>query len=64
MTWALPVLSIVLMVYLWLTSSPYLIYSIILFVILVTGIRIIYQYERALKFRLGKFVRLHGPGLN
>jgi regulator of protease activity HflC (stomatin/prohibitin superfamily) len=64
MTWALPVLSIVLMVYLWFTSSPYLVYSIILFIILVTGIRIIYQYEQALKFRLGKFVRLHGPGFN
>ncbi len=33
-------------------------------IILFTGIRIVNQYERALKFRLGKYVGLLNPGLN
>jgi len=37
---------------------------ILIFVLFLSGIRIIYQYKRGIKFRFGKFVRILDPGFN
>ena len=36
----------------------------VVFFLVISGIRVINQYERAVKFRLGKYVGVLGPGLN
>jgi len=59
-----PILMLVLTIILYFMGTPFYIFTGFIFFILLTGIRIIYQYEEALKFRLGKFVRIHGPGMN
>jgi regulator of protease activity HflC (stomatin/prohibitin superfamily) len=43
--------------------NPIAIIAIILFLFLASGIRIIFEYKRALKFRFGKFVSILEPGL-
>lgn len=43
--------------------NPFLIFFIILFLFLLSGIRIIYEYKRALKFRFGKYVGILSPGI-
>lgn len=42
--------------------NPSLIFIILLVLILLSGIRIIYEYKRALKFRFGKFIKTLNPG--
>lgn len=64
MAWIIPILFIVLTGVLYYLNNPFYLLSLFITIILLTGIRIIYQYEQALKFRLGKFIRLHGPGFN
>jgi regulator of protease activity HflC (stomatin/prohibitin superfamily) len=56
-----PILMLVLTGALYYMNSPFYIFTGFVFLVLVTGIRVIYQYEEALKFRLGKFVKMHGP---
>jgi regulator of protease activity HflC (stomatin/prohibitin superfamily) len=43
-------------------SDPIYIVSFILLIILASGIRIIFEYKRALKFRFGKYVKILNPG--
>lgn len=40
-----------------------LVFSIVIVVFLLAGIRIIFEYKRAIKFRFGKYVKLLKPGL-
>lgn len=42
--------------------NPLLLFIIILSIILLTGIRIVFEYKRALKFRFGKYVKTLQPG--
>ena len=35
----------------------------VVFVLLVSGLRVAQEYERAVVFRLGRFSRVKGPGL-
>jgi len=42
--------------------NPINLLLIILFVFFLSGIRIVYEYKRAVKFRFGKFVSLLSPG--
>ncbi|MDU8886945.1 slipin family protein [Yeosuana sp. MJ-SS3] len=42
--------------------NPTLIFSIILVIFIFSGIRIIFEYKRALKFRFGKYVNTLKPG--
>ncbi len=41
--------------------NPY-IFSILLVIVLLAGIRIVFEYKRALKFRFGKYVKTLNPG--
>ena len=43
-------------------SDPIYIAAFILLIILASGIRIIFEYKRALKFRFGKYVKILNPG--
>ncbi len=42
--------------------NPTMILTILLVVFLLSGIRIIFEYKRALKFRFGKYIKVLGPG--
>ncbi|MFD0836859.1 slipin family protein [Mariniflexile aquimaris] len=42
--------------------NPQLLFSIFIIVFLLSGIRIIFEYKRALKFRFGKYVKTLNPG--
>ncbi len=42
--------------------SPLQIVGIILAIFLLSGIRIIFEYKRALKFRFGKYIKILNPG--
>ncbi|MFK5972111.1 MAG: slipin family protein [Flavobacteriaceae bacterium] len=42
--------------------QPILIFSLIIGLFLLSGIRIIYEYKRALKFRFGKYIKTLNPG--
>lgn len=42
--------------------NPLLISGAAIFIFLLAGIRIVFEYKRALKFRFGKFVSILGPG--
>ena len=42
--------------------NPLALFLIILSVILFAGIRIVFEYKRALKFRFGKYVKTLKPG--
>ncbi len=42
--------------------NPLLILTVLIIVILFSGIRIIFEYKRALKFRFGKYVKTLQPG--
>jgi len=37
---------------------------IFIFVFLSSGIRIVYQYKRAIKFRFGRYIEVMEPGLD
>ncbi|MGB5818937.1 MAG: slipin family protein [Saonia sp.] len=43
--------------------NPLLLFSIIIGLILLAGIRIVFEYKRALKFRFGKYIKTLQPGL-
>ncbi len=43
--------------------NPLFIGAIVLFLFIFSGIRIIFEYKRALKFRFGKYNKTLGPGL-
>ncbi len=45
-----------------MSATGYVIGGIILFIFLI-GLRVINQYQRAVKFRLGRYVKTLGPGL-
>src|SRR6187397_2781841 len=40
-----------------------MIYALVLFVILLSGLRIAQEYQRGVVFRLGRFAGIRGPGL-
>jgi len=42
--------------------NPMLFFSALLLIFLFAGIRIVYEYKRALKFRFGKYVKTLNPG--
>lgn len=42
--------------------NPPILFSVLLGLFLLAGIRIVYEYKRALKFRFGKYVRTLQPG--
>ncbi len=42
--------------------TPSIFFSILFFLFLLSGIRIIFEYKRALKFRFGKYIRILSPG--
>lgn len=44
------------------TMNPLLLFAIILGLILLAGIRIVFEYKRALKFRFGKYIKTLQPG--
>src|SRR5680860_1044248 len=41
---------------------PSVFFTILLFIFLLSGIRIIFEYKRALKFRFGKYIKILKPG--
>jgi len=43
--------------------NPFTLLSVILVVFLLAGIRIVYEYKRAVKFRFGKYITLLEPGI-
>ncbi|WP_273565694.1 slipin family protein [Maribacter halichondriae] len=43
--------------------NPILLFSIIIGVLLLAGLRVIFEYKRALKFRFGKYITTLQPGL-
>ena len=43
--------------------NPILLFSVILGLFLLAGLRVIYEYKRALKFRFGKYISTLQPGL-
>jgi len=43
--------------------NPITILLVLSFVFLLSGIRVVYEYKRAVKFRFGKFISLLNPGL-
>lgn len=42
--------------------NPLMIFSVIFILFLLLGIRIVFEYKRALKFRFGKYVKILQPG--
>ena len=42
--------------------NPLLFFAVLLLVVVLSGIRIVYEYKRALKFRFGKYVKTLQPG--
>lgn len=42
--------------------QPFMIFSVIFGLFFLSGIRIIYEYKRALKFRFGKYIKTLNPG--
>ena len=42
--------------------NPYVIFLIVFILFLFSGIRIVYEYKRALKFRFGKYIKTLKPG--
>ncbi|MGB5507682.1 slipin family protein [Robiginitalea sp.] len=42
--------------------NPVLLFSVLLLIFFFAGIRIVYEYKRALKFRFGKYVKTLNPG--
>lgn len=42
--------------------NPPLMFTVVLVVLLLSGIRIIFEYKRALKFRFGKYIKTLQPG--
>lgn len=42
--------------------NPYMILAIIFGIFLLSGIRVVYEYKRALKFRFGKYIKTLKPG--
>jgi regulator of protease activity HflC (stomatin/prohibitin superfamily) len=42
--------------------NPPLMFTVVLVVFLLSGIRIIFEYKRALKFRFGKYIKILQPG--
>ena len=42
--------------------NPYMILSIVFGIFLLSGIRVIFEYKRALKFRFGKYIKTLKPG--
>lgn len=42
--------------------NPTLLFGIILLLFLLGGVRIVYEYKRALKFRFGKYIKILNPG--
>ena len=43
--------------------NPILLFSVIVGLFLLAGLRVIYEYKRALKFRFGKYISTLQPGL-
>ncbi|MBC2839540.1 slipin family protein [Robiginitalea sp. SC105] len=43
--------------------NPLFFFAVLLLVFILSGIRIVYEYKRALKFRFGKYVKTLNPGL-
>ena len=43
--------------------NPFTFLSVILVVFLLAGIRVVYEYKRAVKFRFGKYIGLLQPGI-
>jgi len=43
--------------------NPINVILVFIFIFLLSGIRVVYEYKRAVKFRFGKFVSLLNPGL-
>jgi regulator of protease activity HflC (stomatin/prohibitin superfamily) len=42
--------------------NPTIIFSIVIGLVLLSGIRIVFEYKRGLKFRFGKYVKILNPG--
>ena len=42
--------------------NPFILFTLVLGIILLAGIRIVYEYKRALKFRFGKYIKTLQPG--
>ncbi len=43
--------------------NPLLLLAVIIFLFLFSGLRVVYEYKRALKFRFGKYIETLQPGL-
>lgn len=44
-------------------SSPLFVLLVILFFIVISALKVIYEYQRAVVFQFGRFVKVKGPGL-
>lgn len=62
-SWLFPVALFVLTIYLAITLSPFAMVTFVIFLISLTGIRVIFQYERAVLFRFGTFKGILSHGL-
>ena len=63
MSWLFPLLLLILTIYA-VFYQPYLaFFTGFVLIISLAGIRVIYQYEKGVKFTLGKYTGLLGPGL-
>jgi len=63
-SWMVPILLFILTAGLFIVGSTWSIIFGIIFVISLFGIRVIYEYEAGVKFRLGRYVGILKPGLN
>jgi len=63
-SWWFPILFLVLTVVLMYMENFLYVLSMLIFIVSLTGIKIIYEYERGIRFRLGSFTGVLGPGLN
>jgi len=63
-SWMVPILLFILTAGLFILNSTWSIIFGIMFFISLFGIRVIYEYEAGVRFRLGKYVGILKPGLN
>ncbi len=63
-SWWFPIAFLVLSAILYALQNLLYAFTLVIFFVSLSGIKIIYEYERGIRFRLGSFTGVLGPGLN
>ncbi|MCK4634351.1 MAG: slipin family protein [Candidatus Aenigmarchaeota archaeon] len=63
-SWWFPIAFFVLSLILYALQNLLYTLTLVIFFVSLSGIKIIYEYERGIRFRLGSFTGVLGPGLN